>query len=75
MLLFAHEATLLFLVLGGCLVWKQDVSFPNLQAAHLDFYPSGLLSGLSLYDCSLVSPWDYQIAVYVQQSEGHCHNS
>ena len=50
--------------------YLEDVSFPNLQAAHPDFYPSGLLSGLSLYDCSLVSTWDYQIAVYVQQYEG-----
>ena len=50
--------------------YLEDVSFPNLQAAHPDFYPSGLLSGLSLYDCSLVSIWVYQIAVYVQQYEG-----
>ena len=48
-------ATLLFLVLGWCLIWKKDVSFPNLQAAHLDFYPSWLYSELSLYDCSFTS--------------------
>ena len=32
--LYAHGATLLFLVLGWCLIWKKDVSFPNLQATH-----------------------------------------
>ena len=64
-LLFCTWATLLFLVLGWCLIWKKDVSFPNLQAAHLDFYPSWLYSELSLYDCSFTSSWVYQIAAYV----------
>ena len=58
-------ATLLFLVLGWCLTWKKDVSFPNSQAGHLDFCPSWLYSGLSIFDCSLAFSWDYQIAAYV----------
>ena len=70
---YAHGATLLFLVLGWCLVWRKDVSFPNLQATHLDFYPSWLCSGLCLYDCSLTSSWHYKIAAYVQECGGHCH--
>ena len=57
---------------SGWVPYLENVSFPSLQAAHPDFYPSGLHSGLSLYDCSLASTWDYQIAVYVQQYEGHC---
>ena len=71
--LYAQGASLLFLVLGWCLIWKKDVSFPNLQATHFDFYPSWLCSGLCLYDCSLPSSWDYQIAAYVQECGGHCH--
>ena len=53
-LLFAHRAT--FFVPGsGWVPHLVDVSFPNLQAAHPDFYPSGLRSGLSLCDSSLAS--------------------
>ena len=55
--LYAQGATLLFMVLGWSLIWEKDVSFPNLQATHLDFYPSWLCSGLCLYDCSLPSRW------------------
>ena len=63
--LYAQGATLLFMVLGWSLIWEKDISFPNLQATHLDFYPSWLYSGLSLFDCSLAFSWDYQIIAYV----------
>ena len=36
---YAHGATLLFLVLDWCLIWKKDVSFPNLQATHFWLLP------------------------------------
>ena len=53
---YAHGATLLFLVLGWCLIWKKVVSSQIYRLPIFDFYPSWLCSRWPLLGLSLGVP-------------------